>query len=63
MTILFVDIVNFTPLSERLSPREVSAVKGSFHIQKVGKKTVKGKGRAVTVYEVLDDGEGGDGAC
>jgi hypothetical protein len=31
------------------------AVKASFHIRKVGKKTIKGKTRAVTVYEVLDD--------
>jgi adenylate cyclase len=32
-----------------------NAVKGPFPIQKLGKKTVKGKTRAVTVYEVLDD--------
>jgi hypothetical protein len=31
------------------------AAKGAFHIVKVGKKTVKGKSRAVTLYEVLDD--------
>jgi adenylate cyclase len=65
------DVVNTASRLEKIAqPNQIligeatyNAVKGSFHIQKVGKKTVKGKSRAVTVYEVLDDGEGGDGAC
>jgi adenylate cyclase len=58
------DVVNTASRLEKIAqPNQIligeathDAVKGSFHIKKVGKKTVKGKARAVTVYEVLDDG-------
>ncbi len=57
------DVVNTASRLEKIAqPNQIligegtfTAVKDSFHIQKVGKKTVKGKTRAVTVYEVLDD--------
>jgi len=56
------DVVNTASRLEKIAqPNQIligeatyNAVKASFHIQKVGKKTVKGKTRAVTVYEVLD---------
>jgi len=56
------DVVNTASRLENLAqPNQIligeatyNAVKDAFHIQKVGKKTVKGKTRAVTVYEVLD---------
>jgi len=65
------DVVNTASRLEKIAqPNQIligeatyHAVKGPFHIEKVGKKTVKGKSRAVTVYEVLDDGQGGNGAC
>jgi len=57
------DVVNTASRLEKIAqPNQIligegtfSAVKDSFHIQKVGKKTVKGKTRAITVYEVLDE--------
>lgn len=57
------DVVNTASRLEKIAqPNQIligeatfNAVKNSFHIQKVGKKTVKGKTRAVTVYEVLDN--------
>jgi adenylate cyclase len=57
------DVVNTASRLEKIAqPNQIligegtfNAVKDSFHIQKVGKKTVKGKTRAITVYEVLDD--------
>jgi adenylate cyclase len=57
------DVVNTASRLEKIAqPNQIligeatfNAVKESFHIHKVGKKTVKGKTRAVTVYEVLDD--------
>ena len=57
------DVVNTASRLEKIAqPNQIligegtfKAVKDSFHIQKVGKKTVKGKTRAVTVYEVLDN--------
>jgi adenylate cyclase len=57
------DVVNTASRLEKIAqPNQIligeatfNAVKDSFHIQKVGKKTVKGKTKAVTVYEVLDD--------
>jgi adenylate cyclase len=57
------DVVNTASRLEKIAqPNQIligestyNAVKGSFHIQKVGKKRVKGKSRAVTVCEVLDD--------
>jgi adenylate cyclase len=57
------DVVNTASRLEKIAqPNQIligeatyNAVKSSFHIQKVGKKTVKGKTRAVTVYEVLGD--------
>jgi adenylate cyclase len=56
------DVVNTASRLEKIAqPNQIligestyNAVKAPFHIQKVGKKTVKGKTRAVTVYEVLD---------
>ncbi len=56
------DVVNTASRLEKIAqPNQIligestyNAVKDPFHIQKVGKKTVKGKTRAVTVYEVLD---------
>ena len=56
------DVVNTASRLEKIAqPNQIligeatyNAVKALFHIQKVGKKTVKGKTRAVTVYEVLD---------
>jgi class 3 adenylate cyclase len=58
------DVVNTASRLEKIAqPNQIligeatyQAVKGSFHIEPVGKKTVKGKSRAVTVYEVMDDG-------
>jgi adenylate cyclase len=58
------DVVNTASRLEKIAqPNQIligeatyHAVKGSFHIEPVGKKTVKGKSRAVTVYEVMDDG-------
>ena len=58
------DVVNTASRLEKIAqPNQIligeatyHAVKGSFHIETVGKKTVKGKSRAVTVYEVIDDG-------
>ena len=58
------DVVNTASRLEKIAqPNQIligeatyHAVKGSFHIEPVGKKTVKGKSRAVTVYEVIDDG-------
>ena len=57
------DVVNTASRLEKIAqPNQIligestyNAVKAPFHIKKVGKKTVKGKTRAVTVYEVLDD--------
>ena len=57
------DVVNTASRLEKIAqPNQIligeatyNAVKDPFHIQKLGKKTVKGKTRAVTVYEVLDD--------
>jgi adenylate cyclase len=56
------DVVNTASRLEKIAqPNQIligeatyNAVKEPFHIQKLGKKTVKGKTRAVTVYEVLD---------
>jgi adenylate cyclase len=61
------DVVNTASRLEKIAqPNQIligeatyNAVKASFHIQKLGKKTVKGKTRAVTVYEVLDHSVGG----
>jgi adenylate cyclase len=65
------DVVNTASRLEKIAqPNQIligestcNAVTQPFHIKKVGKKTVKGKTRAVTVYEVLDNESGGNGAC